>query len=88
MAISTTAGSFFNDNMMTNTNTSGMSYERAMYEREMHNRQREEEYRRLQSWAITYTGQPMIETPKANPNDPLAFLKNADNKLLLTGESS
>jgi hypothetical protein len=89
MAISTTAGSFFNDNMMTNTNTSGRSYEREMYEREMQYRRQEEEYRRMQAWAITSSGhQPTIEVPKSDPNDPLAFLKKADNKLLLTGETS
>ena len=88
MALTVTANSFTHENMMVNTTTSGLSYERAMYEREMQYRRQEEEYRRMQAWAITSTGQPMIETPKANPNDPLAFLKNADNKLLLTGESS
>jgi hypothetical protein len=90
MAISTTAGSFFNDNMMTNTNTSGRSYEREMYEREMQYRRQEEEYRRMQAWAITSTGhQPTTDFfLKSDPNDPLAFLKKADNKLLITGETS
>ena len=81
---------FTHENMMVNTTTSGLSYERAMYEREMQYRRQEEEYRRMQAWAITSTGhQPTTDFfLKSDPNDPLAFLKKADNKLLLTGETS
>lgn len=76
---------FSGENMMV---TSSHSYEREMYEREMHHRRQEEEYRRMQAWAVASFGQPMNAVPKADPNDPLAFLKNADNKLLLIGEPS
>ena len=95
MALTVTANSFTHENMMVNTTTSGRSYERAMneremYEREMQYRRQEEEYRRMQAWAITSTGnQPTTDFfLKSDPNDPLAFLKKADNKLLLTGETS
>jgi hypothetical protein len=89
MALTVTANSFTHENMMVNTTTSSHSYEREMYERNMQYRRQEEEHRRMQAWAITSAGhQPTIEVPKSDPNDPLAFLKKADNKLLLTGETS
>jgi len=89
MALTVTANPFINENMMLGTNASSHSYEREMYERNMQYRRQEEEYRRMQAWAITSSGhQPTIEVPKSDPNDPLAFLKKADNKLLLTGETS
>ena len=89
MALTVTANPFINENMMLSTNTSSHSYEQEMYERNMQYRRQEEEYRRMQAWAITSAGhQPTIEVPKSDPNDPLAFLKKADKKLLLTGETS
>lgn len=96
MALTVATNPFLNENTMISTNTSSRSYEREMYERDMHyrrqeeeyRRRKEEEYRRMQSWAITSAGPAPNETPKADPNDPLAFLKKADSKLLLTGEPS
>jgi hypothetical protein len=64
------------------------------YEREMHYRRKEEEYRRAQQQMAynPYSGQQqaqlMNQVPKQDPKDPLAFLTKADNKILLTGEAT
>ena len=73
--------------------------EKERYERELY-RQKEDEYRRqqalMQSPAYNpYVDQAKVEQPKlrskvdqpgAHARDPLNFLQNTDNKLLLTGE--
>lgn len=69
------------------------SQERYEYERAMHQRRMEEEYRRAQQSAYYTTPQEqqakLVNTaPKPDPKDPLSFLSKADNKLLLTGETS
>jgi hypothetical protein len=68
--------------------------ERYEYERAMHYRRQEEEYRRMQALMQNPSYNPYVEQPKlANKapkpdlNDPMAFLQNTDNKLLLTGET-
>jgi hypothetical protein len=68
--------------------------ERYEYERAMHYRRQEDEYRRMQQQAAynPYSGQQQGKivnpTPKQDPKDPLAFLTKTDNKILLTGEAS
>ena len=63
------------------------SQERYEYERAMHQRRMEEEYRRGY-----YDNPPLAQVvnpaPKPDPKDPLSFLSKADRKLLLTGETS
>ena len=59
------------------------------YEREMHYRRQEEEYRRMQNMYCSPQQQQakLVNTaPKPDLKDPLAFLQNTDKKLLLTGE--
>ena len=65
------------------------------YEREMHYRRQEDEYRRAQQQmgynpaqqqAMIGHGQANTKS-KPDPKDPLSFLSKADNKLLLTGEA-
>lgn len=62
----------------------------AQYEKEMHYRRMEEEYRRAQQNAY-YNSPPtqaVNPAPKPDPKDPLSFLSKADNKLLLTREAT
>jgi hypothetical protein len=79
-------GSFYDANrdMYFNTRSS-----QAQYEKEMHYRRMEEEYRRAQQNA--YHNSPPTQAfnpaPKPDPKDPLSFLNKADSKLLLTGEA-
>jgi hypothetical protein len=64
------------------------SQERYEYERAMHYRRQEEEYRRMQQGAYSaHAPQLASPTPKPDPKDPLSFLSKADAKLLLTGET-
>jgi hypothetical protein len=64
------------------------------YERVMHYRRQEEEYRRMQNnayyadSATLQQGKIVNPTPKQDPKDPLAFLTKTDNKILLTGEAT
>ena len=69
-----------------------MMTSREAYEREMYHRRQEEEYRRMQNAAYYNPAQQQAQlmnaAPKPDPKDPLAFLKKADNKILLTGKTS
>ena len=71
---------------------SSSSQERYEYERTMHQRRMEEEYRRMQNNmyppGMDQQAKLVNATPKPDPKDPLSFLSKADNKLLLTGETS
>lgn len=60
------------------------------YERAMQYRRQEEAYRRMQQSAYNIAPQEQLinKAPKPDPKDPLSFLSKADNKLLLTGETS
>ena len=62
------------------------------YERAMQYRRQEEEYRRMQNNmyppGMEQQAKLVNPTPKPDPKDPLAFLKKADSKLLLTGKTS
>jgi hypothetical protein len=67
--------------------------ERYEYERAMHYRRQEDEYRRMQNSycadsATLQQGKLVNPTPKQDPKYPLAFLTKTDNKLLLTGEAT
>jgi hypothetical protein len=68
--------------------------ERYEYEKAMHDRRQEVEYRRMQQLGYNpYSGQQqqaqlMNQAPKQDPKDPLAFLTKTDNKILLTGEAA
>lgn len=80
-----------NRDMYFDASASQTQYEKEMFYRRQedeYRRRKEEEHRRMQSLAITYAGRTPNETPKADPNDPLAFLKKSDSKLLLTGEAT
>ena len=68
---------------------------REAYEREMHYRRQEDEYRRAQqqmgynpAQQQAMMGQGLANAAsRPDPKDPLAFLNKSDNKLLLTGEA-
>ena len=71
----------------------GTDYYRAMEEERARAeyRRREEEHRRMQNpWYEAPQLQEKLanKAPKPDLNDPLAFLKQTNNKLLLTGEAS
>lgn len=61
------------------------------YERARQYRRQEEEYRRMQNAYYNPAQQQskLANTaPKPDLKDPLAFLHNTDNKILLTGEAA